>query len=147
MWRFHENSSNHPQKITSLFLLEICFFLFQLAFISYQKFLECTVMHLITWKPDFSGGHLKPRIESKWLSINRTLALYGGLNFTQKQFLQGLIFWNIYFWPFTDVVVQIEYLYNKSVSIKRLKKFLTGQKHYILSRSLVKKFGKKFTNS
>ena len=24
-WQFHENSSNHPKKITSLFLIEICF--------------------------------------------------------------------------------------------------------------------------
>ena len=52
-WRFHENSSNHPQKITSLFLIEICFFGYQLAFISYKKLFECTAMHLATWKRDF----------------------------------------------------------------------------------------------
>ena len=120
---------------------------YQLAFISYKKLFECTAMHLATWKPDFSGVHLMPQIESKSLSINRTLALYGSLNFTQQQFLQGLISWNIYFWPFTDVVIQIEYSYKKSVSIKRLKKVLSRQKHYKLSRSLVKKFGKRFTNS
>ena len=120
---------------------------YQLAFISYKKLFECTAMHLATWKPDFSGVHLMPQIEGKSLSINRTLALCGSLNFTQQQFLQGLISWNIYFWPFTDVVIQIEYSYKKSVSIKRLKKVLSRQKHYKLSRSLVKQFGKRFTKS
>ena len=119
-----------PPKNHLLVFARNLFFGYHLAFISYKKVFECTAMQLATWKPDFSGVHLMPRIESKSLSINRTLALYGSLNFTQQQFLQDLIFWNIYFWPFIDVVIQIETSYKKSVSIKSLKKFLIRQKHY-----------------
>ena len=116
MLRFHENSSNHPKNFTFPFFCWQLVFAFQLALISRKKLFECTAMHLATWKPEFSGGHLMPQIESKLLPINKTLPLYGSLNVTQEQFFEGLHFWQMCLSYFKDVIVQIEYSYEISVN-------------------------------
>ena len=59
-----------------------------------------------------------PQIESNSLLIDKTLALYGSLNVTPEQFSEGLIFGQIRFWYFTDVVVQIRYPYKICVNTK-----------------------------
>ena len=111
MLRFHENSS--------LFLGENCFLVFHLAFISHEKIIECTAMHLATWKPDFTGG-CKQRVNC--YQIARHVSPDTIQTSPNTCFLGGFIFDKYLSITFLDVVVQTRYLYStcKYLSIESL---------------------------